>query len=165
MLNTTCPGCGVQLPVMDGPTDPYGGASAACWALYGEVMAREFSGARHFAVHRLSVDAYMAQHPSRVSRAAVQSVWVHLAGLYLVLERLIPAPQVGRMLARLTHRNFEWLEPPLSRGSSNAAQVALAAESEQHGQAVERWAREVWRAWAQHHAAVRALVAQVEKSG
>lgn len=77
----------------------------------------------------------------------------------------MPAPRVGRMLSRLTHRNFEWLEPPPSRGSRNAAQVALAAEPEEHVQAVERWALEVWRAWALHHAVVRALVAQVEKSG
>ena len=165
MLKTACPGCGVELPVRDGPTDLYGGASAACWALYGEVLAREFSDAKHFAVHRLSVDAYMAQHPSQVSRAAVQSVWVHLAGLHLVLDRCLPAPRVGRMLARLTHRNFEWLEPPLSRGASNVAQVAVAAEAEEHLQAVERWARETWQAWALHHAAVRALVAQLVKTG
>lgn len=165
MLKTACPGCAIELPVTDGPTDPYGGASAACWALYGEVLAREFSDARHFAVHRLSVDAYMAQHPSRSSRAAVQSVWVHLAGLYLVLERRMPTPQVERMLALLTHRNFEWLDPPPSRGASNAAQVAAAAEAEEHVQAVERWARETWQAWALHHTAVRALVAKVEKSG
>lgn len=38
-----CDDCGVTLPAVEGPTHAYLGASPACWALYGEVLAREYS--------------------------------------------------------------------------------------------------------------------------
>src|SRR5436190_1879442 len=37
-----CIGCGVLTPDADGPTHPYLGASPGCWAVYGEVLAREY---------------------------------------------------------------------------------------------------------------------------
>ena len=36
---SVCPGCGLELEVVDGPTHDYIGASPACWALYGQVLA------------------------------------------------------------------------------------------------------------------------------
>src|SRR4051794_24590014 len=101
-MKSRCPGCAVELDQLEGPTDPYGAASPACWAVFGIVMAREFSGEAHFASHRLSVDAYMAQHPSQSSRAAVQSVWLHLVGLHLVLERQSAPSYVARLLGQLS---------------------------------------------------------------
>ena len=38
-----CEDCGVVLPRREGPTHPYLGASSSCWALYGEILAREYS--------------------------------------------------------------------------------------------------------------------------
>ena len=71
-MNTveTCPGCGAAFPASDGPTHDYIGASAGCWAVYGDVLAREYSDHRFFRVHQLSVDAYSAQHPGGASRRA-----------------------------------------------------------------------------------------------
>ncbi len=59
----TCPGCGGSFDVSDGPTHRYLGASPGCWAVYGEVLAKEYSDAAYYRVHRLTVDAYSAQHP------------------------------------------------------------------------------------------------------
>ena len=44
-----CPGCGALLPVENGPTHPYMRSSPACWARYGEVLAREFGDPAYFA--------------------------------------------------------------------------------------------------------------------
>jgi len=51
----------LELPV-DGPTHAHIGATASCWALYGEVLAREFENPDLFAIHQLAVDACAVQH-------------------------------------------------------------------------------------------------------
>ena len=82
-----CVGCGALVPDVAGPTHPYIGASRGCWAIYGEVLAKEYGEYGYPPVHGLTVDAYAAQHPGTPSRQAIQSVAVHLIALYLVLER------------------------------------------------------------------------------
>ncbi len=36
----TCPGCGVILPVIDGPVHAYYSSSPSCWALNGVISSR-----------------------------------------------------------------------------------------------------------------------------
>ena len=86
-MKTKCNGCGAELETMNGETDPYQCSSPACWNANNQLMAKGFSGPEYFSTHRHTVDAYIAQHPSDISRASVQSVWVHLAALYLTLEK------------------------------------------------------------------------------
>ena len=52
---TACPSCGATVA----------GGAAGCQALFEELLARDFSDPRHFAVHRLQVDTYSVQHPER----------------------------------------------------------------------------------------------------
>src|SRR2546426_1032303 len=82
-----CVGCGALVPAVDGPIHPYIGASPGCWRTYGEVLAREYGEYAYPAVHRLTVDAYAAQHPGVPGRRSSQSVAVHLMSLCLVLEQ------------------------------------------------------------------------------
>jgi hypothetical protein len=42
-LIAPCPDCGARLPEIDGPVHPYLGGSAACWAAFGELGARELA--------------------------------------------------------------------------------------------------------------------------
>jgi hypothetical protein len=123
-------------------------------------MALEFSGASHFVAHRMSVDAYMAQHPSKASRAAVQSVWVHLVGLCLTLERGAPPAYVARVMAKITAPRPElaWLEPPAVGGTLTVASVSGGEGPEAYQTAVRAWGASVWEAWTTHHERVRALV-------
>ena len=37
-----CIGCGAKVNDIDGPTHPYMIATAACWELYGQVLAKEY---------------------------------------------------------------------------------------------------------------------------
>jgi Family of unknown function (DUF5946) len=156
---STCPGCGIELPVVDGPTHPYLGSTAACWALYGEVLAREFNDASRFAIHQLTVDTYAAQHPGSESRRSTQSVGLHLSTLCMFVERGAD-PTRGPVLHRRLVRTpvWRWLKPPLPIGKLTVANVHRAATADEHIAKVWEWARDVWDGWATHHSTVRGWV-------
>jgi hypothetical protein len=88
----------------------------------------------------------------------VQSVWLHLVGLCLALERRAPPSYVGRVLGHLSRpkRQFDWLEPPPLAGVT-VNDVVHAIGPEEHAQATRRWAEFVWGAWRPHHSAIREL--------
>lgn len=156
VTSSQCPGCGAVLPELDGPTHPYLGCSPACWGLYGEVLAREYGDPAYFGVHQLTVDAYAAQHPGTPQRRSIQSVALHLITLCLTIEgRAKPGdgPQLHRRLAK--RHAFQWLEPPQPLGAITVADVQRATDAMAHKQRVERWAHDVWTAWAPHHATIR----------
>ena len=78
-ITEPCPGCGARyLPQVLDETHPYIGASPACWATFGEVLAREFGDTTFGRVHRQTVDIYAVQHPGTDDRRQRQSVAVHL---------------------------------------------------------------------------------------
>ena len=152
-----CPGCGVVLPEYDGPTHPYIGASAACWALYGELLGYEYAELGYPECHRLTVDAYAVQHPGRRERRSIQSVGTHLSGLYLVLERGMDGPQATAFKNRVVAAGarFQWLNPPRPDGQLTVWDVLQMRHEMRHCDAVEQWAHSVWSAWALHQATVR----------
>lgn len=158
-----CPGCGLELEPTEGPSHPYIGASPACWALFGELLAREYGELRYPDVHSLTVDAYAVQHPGVPGRRSIQSVCSHLVGLQLVLERgFEPQAATGaRARAISLDPGFRWLEPPPHRGAVTVRDVLEARGPAEHAQAVERWARSVWEAWSAHHELVRGWAALV----
>lgn len=155
--SVACPGCGALLPPSDGPTHAYIGASAGCWALFGEVMAREYGDYGYPEVHGLTVDAYMAQHPGTPSRRSIQSVALHLIGLYLALERGYDARRVIAERQQLLKRGdtFTWLEPLADMGPHTIVDVHATAALPHHERAVRAWAASVWAAWSVHHAQIR----------
>jgi hypothetical protein len=108
----SCPGCGRLYPPSDA-THTHIGASPGCWTRYCELLALEYGDARLMRWHRLTADAYAAQHPGVPERRSAQSVHVHLAGLYLTLERGLVGKIVARAMQRLADgRAHAWLEPP-----------------------------------------------------
>jgi hypothetical protein len=152
-----CAGCGALVPDVPGPTHRYVCASPGCWAIYCEVLACEYADSRYGWVHRLTVDAYSAQHPGTPSPQSIQSVAVHLIGLHLVLERGYSTDQAREAVRRATAEKgaFRWLEPPGSLGSVTVMDVYRARDPAEHMGWVERWAGSVWESWAPHHATVR----------
>lgn len=155
---TTCPGCGLALPVHMGPTHAYVGASPACWHLFARLSADPFARREGTLLRRLVVDAYAAQHPGVPQRRSIQSVAVHLMGLCVLVERGAdarqPVPVPGRTPA-LRASVFRWLEPPDFAGALTAADVLEAGPGEEYTASAEAWAASVWAAWAPHHATVR----------
>lgn len=153
-----CVGCGALFPEGDGPVHRYMDSSPGCWAAFGEVLAREYGDPVYGKVHRLTVDAYAAQHSGRESPQTVQSVAVHLISLSLVLERGVDARRATSAIRAAASRKgaFRWLPPPSPPGDLTVADVVRARNAGEHVAAVEAWARTVWLAWSCHHDTVRA---------
>ncbi len=160
-----CIGCRALVSASDGPTFRYpDAASPGCWAVFGEILAREYSDANYWRVHRLTVDAYAVQHPGRPTPQTIQSANVHLIALCCTLERDYSFERSTRLMQRAVERHkgeFAWLEPPAERGAITVLDVVQAGTPAEHATLVTRWARSVWEAWAAHHPAVRAWVDRV----
>jgi len=142
--------CGALVPDIDGPTHRYIGASPGCWAIFGEVTEREYGDYRYARVHQLTVDAYCVQHPGVPSPQTIQSVGVHLIGLYLQLGRGLRPERVTAARQRVASgkRRFVWLEPPASLGEITVSYVRDAQDPAEHEERVREWAISVWEDWA-----------------
>lgn len=156
MPRSACVGCGALFEDRDGPVHRYMESSPACWAAFGQVLAREYADADYFAVHRLSVDAYAVQHPGRPSPQSSRSVWFHLTRLYFLLEGGMPMERANAVMAQLSARkqNVVWLTPPPGRGVVAVRDVLGAANAAEHCERVRTWAQSAWLAWSAHHAAI-----------
>ncbi len=164
MATSACPGCGVVLPVVEGPTHAYMESSPACWSAYAEVLAREYSDPALLArVHRLTVDAYAVQHPGHAAPPAVQSVAVHLMSLGALHEQGATPERAGDLIreaVRIRGRHPR-LARPASLGAVTVAEVRAARTPAEHEDRVRAWARSAWEAWAEHHPQVRAWLAEL----
>ncbi len=155
-----CRGCGALVPTEGIPPEhAYIDASPGCWSLFAELRGREASDPGYLA-HGCSItDAYMIQHPGVPGRQSSQSVWVHLVGLQLVVERGMRPLDAIDVVRRILvgHPVFPWLDPPPSLGATTVADVAAAGGPDEYADAVRRWARDAWQAWAIHHERIRDL--------
>ena len=156
MKITSCPGCGVQLPALDGAVHRYMESSPACWAKYGELLAREYENPEHMAAHRLTVDTYAVQHPGRPSPQSVQSVAVHLISLHAVLELGLTQRDATNLTKRCADAGqFIWLEPLRGSCALNVTHPLKATSADEHVVAVRAWASAAWQSWARYHGQIR----------
>ena len=155
-----CPGCSLRLAADEAAIyDGYFNTSAECWALFNRVLAVEYADAVLFGeVHQLTVDAYAVQHAG--GPHPDKSVFIHLAGLHLVLEQGVPPMDAPRLLRRLANHFRRWphFSPPAGGWERTVADVAAGEGASAHAAAVRSWAEQVWAAWAEHHGEVAALV-------
>lgn len=160
-----CPGCAGLFPPTDAPTHAYIGASPGCWAVYCEVLGREYGEQRNPRWHRHTVDAYAASHPGVESRRSIQSVAGHLIALHLLIDRGLEPSFVIKAIGAAVRSapTFHWLEPPSFAGAMNILDIAATTTTQQHERAVYAWAESVWRAWQPHHATVRAWADALQK--
>ncbi len=116
-------------------------SSPACWARYGEILAREFGDPDYFALHQVTVDTYAAQHPGVAERRAIQSVGLHLMTLCVVLEDGADPREGPKLHRRMVRRPaFAWLDPPSMDGRLTVADVLPAENPSEHGRLVRAWA-------------------------
>ena len=156
-ITEPCPGCRARyLPQAVDETHPYIGASPACWAAFGEVLAREFGDVTFGRVHRNTVDVYAVQHPGTDDRRRRQSVALHLIGVCHWLEHDIEVERLNAITQRLVNseRDWPWLEPP-SGYPMTVVDVLAARDGAEHVRLVRRWAEETWSAWSAHQQPVR----------
>ncbi|MCA9279482.1 MAG: hypothetical protein H6815_01370 [Phycisphaeraceae bacterium] len=152
-----CAGCGADVPDIVGPTHAYIGASPGCWKVYGDVLAREYGEYGYPECHRLTIDAYAAQHPGTPSRRSIQSVAGHLIALHVLFEQNVSAAEATRRIGAAVAQaeSFHWLEPPSFADAMTVLDVAATADLETHQRVVRAWAESVWHAWSEHHETVK----------
>lgn len=161
-LAEACPGCGARYaPLPHDETRRDIGASPACWAAFGELLARELQNAAYGRVHRHTVDVYSVQHPGPDERRQRQSVALHLIGLCQWLEHGLEAPRLNAITERLADadRPWPWLAPP-AEFEMSVPDVLVARDGAQHVRLVRRWAGATWQAWADHHELIRRWAAE-----
>jgi CTP:molybdopterin cytidylyltransferase MocA len=156
-ITEPCPGCGARyLQHKADETHPYIGASPACWATFGALLAREFGDVAFGRLHRQSVDVYAVQHPGTDDRRQRQSVALHLIGLCQWLEHDMEFDRLNEITQRLASedRPWPWLTPPDSYPMT-VGDLLVARDGPEHLRLVREWAETTWAAWAPHHDAVR----------
>lgn len=161
-ITEPCPGCGARyLPQVMDETHPYIGASPACWATFGEVLAREFGDVTFGRVHRQTVDVYAVQHPGTEDRRQRQSVALHLIGLCHWLEHGLEFPRLNAITQRLADadRPWPWLTPP-GGYPMTVGDVLVARDGQEHVRLVRAWAETTWDAWSAHQETVRGWAAE-----
>lgn len=160
MEMSACPGCGLELPQSEnGATHPYIGASAACWALYGQVLVQERLYTGHIAHPLHAVDTYAVQHPGVPGQRSMRSVATHLLAIYAALEHGANSAQIleVRRAVHVVHNDLVWLEPPSNRGADLTVRDILAAQDAlAHADLTLAWAMQQWQVWAPHHAQIEA---------
>jgi hypothetical protein len=153
-----CPGCGLVMPAGSAiPYDGYFNASNECWSVFTEVVGREFSNAVLFGqVHHLTVEAYAVQHAG--GPHPDKSIDIHLAGLYLMMERSVRPSAVAPYMQKLADRVRDWphFDPPApDRWEQTIFDVAIAND---HVAAVSEWSAGVWEAWSAQRQGITALL-------
>jgi uncharacterized protein DUF5946 len=145
----SCEGCGSAA------------GAAGCQSTFDELLARDFSDATYFRVHRLLVDTYSLQHPDRYC-ASAKSLAAHLTGLCALLERGGDrALGVAALRAWLDGRpRIARPETPRFRGSLTVADVRHARDPDAYAAALERWAQSTWKAYSSLHRLARGWVAE-----
>jgi hypothetical protein len=152
------------VPDVTGPVHKYVPSAPGCWKLFGEIQADEALRFGYPPAHRVVVDAFMAQHPGDGSdRRDRQSVFVHLAGLYAVLERHVLPAQATNVLRRVLGDRDDF--PALVRndglGELTIVHLVGARDLADYEHRARAWGCAVWQAWAQHHALIREAVTSV----
>jgi CTP:molybdopterin cytidylyltransferase MocA len=161
-ITEPCPGCAARyLPQVLDETHPYIGASPACWATFGEVLAREFGDVAFGQVHRQTVDVYAVQHPGADERRQRQSVALHLVSLCHWLEHDLEFDRLNAITRRMANedRSCPWLTPP-DAYPMTVGDILVARDGFEHVRLVRRWAESTWQAWSEHHALVREWAAE-----
>jgi len=141
----TCAECGREVH----------GGTAGCRADFDALVARDFSNVLFGRWHRLLVDVYALQHPETFCISA-KSFAAHLGGLCCWMERGGDA-ETYRALQRSLNGPSQRVKPELPhvRGAQTLASVLGMDDPKAYGESVERWAADVWAAYAALHATAR----------
>jgi hypothetical protein len=151
-----CIGCGAIVPRIEGPIHRYMTSAPGCWAIHGDVSAHLLSNPSAGPYRQLCVDAYAVQHPGQSGPQAIQSVGGHLVSLLAQIELDLPLSRAAVIMERGIRQKgfFKWLTPPTFDGAKTV--LYMHARLADPAPAAREWASSAWRAWAPHHAQVRA---------
>jgi hypothetical protein len=150
-VSERCPGCGLAAQ----------GGETGCQEIFEGLLARDFSNVAYFAVHRMLVDTYALQHPDRYC-ASTKSLAAHLSGLCWLLEHGGSRAVGSEVLRRWLNVSPQLTKPevPSRRGRLTIGDLPQGDDPGAHAQAVDRWARSTWEAYAALHPLARQWIQQ-----
>ena len=155
-VQTACTECG--LVTEDG--------TQGCGGIFDRLLARDFSNALYFRMHRMLVDTYALQHPARYC-ASAKSLAAHLAGLGWFMRHPDASRAVGpESLQRWLSGRTDVVKPdlPTFRGTLTIGDIDDSAGPLEYGQAVERWARATWDAYLELHSTADRWIREAESA-
>lgn len=124
--------------------------SPGCWAIFCELLGREFSDPSYWPAHMLTVNAYALQH--RTCNPAL-----HLLALYLRFERRFSDEQILPAMRRAKEQNAALPDLPAAEaGALNVLHAHAARDTREHIASVTDWAQSVWRSYERSHRAIGA---------
>ena len=124
------------------------GGRVGCREIFDQIIARDFSDARYFSVHRLLVDCYALQHPNEFCRSA-KSLAAHLVGLCWIIESHASAASGSPQLRDWLDGRRELDKPalPAERGEITIGDLPLDAAPDEWKDSVHGWGTAIWRAY------------------
>ncbi len=156
-----CFSCRALCLDMEGDQHKYMLSSPGCWALFCEVLEKEYADIWYARAHHFTVDAYACQHPGKADcRQAVNSVGIHLSCLHMLLEKGMPLREAGNYKNRFSqfhkHTHFiEYLKPPKSFGETTIYDVWNLDNKKEYFDKCKEWATSTWFSWKDHHETIR----------
>lgn len=150
-----CIGCGADVPDIEYPVHGDMRTSPGCWALFSEVLGREFSNRKYWPAHQLTVNAYALQH-------AASNPALHLLALCLRFEHGFSDEQILAVMRRAVKQkaSLPLVQAPRISARVTIVDVHAAIDATSHIASVEEWAQSVWRSFSDSHAAIRAAAAR-----
>ncbi len=145
-----CVGCGADVADIEYPVHGDMRTSPGCWALFCDVLGREFSNRAYWPVHQLTVNAYALQH-------AASNPALHLLALCLRFEHGYLDDRILPVMRRAVKEksSLPFVEAPAASSKLTVLSVYAAKTAEEHIASVERWAKAVWASYGDSHDVVR----------
>jgi hypothetical protein len=141
-----CAGCGLLTA----------GGVDGCQRLFDDESAREYGDPRFAVRRRMIVDTYCLQHPDRYCVSAI-SLAAHMTGLAIAVERRDQEHRFNAAVQRWLSGRPRLDKPslPANRGSMTIANLRKTIGVANHDEVAERWAADVWTAYAELHQTAR----------
>ena len=159
-----CFACGAKGLNIPGETHRYMLSSPGCWAMYNEVLEKEYSDFQYAKAHHFTVDAYACQHPGEPgSTQASRSVWIHLSSLFMIFNYQMPLQEAANFKSVFSQfekrRSFiHQLEVPEDLGKVTVFDVWNNEDASKHYSLCEAWATSAFEAWKMAHSEIKSWI-------
>jgi len=149
-MTDVCSSCGLAVA----------GGIEGCQRLFESIGLREFEDMRFARYHRIVVDIYAMQHPDRYGRSA-KSFAAHLTGLCAWLEDESNAMSTNAAVQRWLNGPSPIEKPtlPPTYGPITIREVVDTDDPVRYRDALLRWTRSTWDAYASLHATAHEWIA------
>jgi uncharacterized protein DUF5946 len=148
-VSDVCSSCGLAVA----------GGIEGCQRLFESIGLREYEDLRFARYHRIVVDVYAMQHPDRYGRSP-KSFAAHLTGLCAWLADETTAPSTNAAVQRWLSGPSPIVKPLLPDTYGTVTIGELDTDDPvRYREALLRWARSTWAAYAALHATARSWIA------